>query len=61
MPHPMTDEEWEAQNGSLPPAQATARGLCWKCSGKRRLFSAFGGDQFSVPCSECDGTGKAKP
>ncbi|NED75363.1 hypothetical protein G3I51_24170 [Streptomyces sp. SID9944] len=57
----MTDEEWEAQNGSLSPAEATARGLCWKCSGKRKLFSAFGGERLAVTCSQCGGTGKAHP
>ncbi len=33
MPHPMTDQQWEAQNGSLSPDEARARGLCWCCSG----------------------------
>lgn len=56
----MTDEEWEAQNGSLSPAEATAQGKCWKCSGNKKLFSAFGGEKFSVPCDECRGTGEAR-
>ncbi|MFM9703613.1 hypothetical protein [Streptomyces galilaeus] len=56
----MTDEQWEAQNGSLSPDEASARGLCWHCSGKGTNFTAFGGDQRRVRCPECRGTGKAK-
>lgn len=57
---PMTDQQWEAQNGSLSPAEARARGLCWHCSGKGVLYSAFGGDQIEVACPErCNG-GKAR-
>ena len=36
MPKPMTDKQWEAQNGPLSPSEATARGLCWCCTGKAR-------------------------
>jgi hypothetical protein len=36
MPARMTDQEWEAQNGSLSPGEATARGLCpEKCNDGR--------------------------
>ena len=60
MPTRMTDDEWEAQNGGLSPDLAAAQGKCWKCSGHKKLFSAFGGDQFSVTCDECSGTGEAR-
>lgn len=60
MPKRMTDQEWEAQNGGLSPTEAAAQGKCWKCSGITKLFSAFGGDQFSVTCDECRGTGEAR-
>lgn len=55
----MTDEQWEAQNGKLSPAAAMKRGLCWQCSGKGALYTAFGGEQKTVVCNECEGTGKA--
>lgn len=56
----MTDQQWEAQNGKLSPAVAKKRGLCWKCSGKGALYSAFGGEHITTACGECQGTGKAK-
>ena len=56
----MTDRQWEKQNGNLGPEQATARGLCWHCSGKGALYSAFGGKHITTVCPECVGTGKAK-
>lgn len=56
----MTDEQWEAENGSLSPGEAAARGLCWQCTGNRVLYTAFGGVQRKVPCRECRGNGKAK-
>jgi hypothetical protein len=56
----MTDQEWEAQNGSLSPDKAQARGLCWCCTGKGVLYTAFGGDQRKVPCPEKCSNGKAK-
>jgi len=52
MPARMTDQEWEAQNGSLSPGEATARGLCWHCNGNSVLYTAFGGVQRTVPCPE---------
>ncbi|MFE1111234.1 hypothetical protein ACFW5U_35860 [Streptomyces rochei] len=60
MPRKMTDQEWEAQNGSLSPDEATARGLCWQCSGKGANFMAFGGVQRKVRCGTCKGDGKAR-
>lgn len=57
----MTDQEWEAQNGTLSPGQAAARGLCWCCTGNGVLYSAFGGKQIKVNCGECKGSGKAQP
>jgi DnaJ-class molecular chaperone len=57
----MTDEQWEAQNGSLSPQEARAQGLCWHCSGKGANYSAFGGERITAPCPECRGTGKARP
>ncbi|MFI9344943.1 hypothetical protein ACIG0D_27310 [Streptomyces sp. NPDC052773] len=56
----MTDEQWEAQNGRLSPGEATARGLCWCCSGNGFLFSAFGGKQIKTRCPERCDHGKAK-
>ncbi|WP_281946100.1 hypothetical protein [Streptomyces olivaceus] len=55
----MTDEEWEAQNGSLSPEQARARGLCWHCSGKGANWTAFGGVQRKVTCPEKCRNGEA--
>ncbi|MFL6096030.1 MAG: hypothetical protein ACJ71Y_11330 [Blastococcus sp.] len=57
---PMSDQEWEAQNGPLSPSEATARGLCWCCTGNRVLYTAFGGVQRKVDCRECRGTGQAQ-
>lgn len=56
----MTDQEWEAQNGALHPDEARAKGLCWHCSGKGKLFTAFGGVQRTVKCPERRGNCKAK-
>jgi hypothetical protein len=56
----MTDQQWEAQNSPLGPAAAAKRGLCWQCTGKRVLYTAFGGVQRIVDCDACRGTGKAK-
>ncbi|MFH9574218.1 hypothetical protein ACH4MG_27220 [Streptomyces sp. NPDC017454] len=60
MPHPMTDQEWEAQNGNLHPDEARARGLCWCCQGRAVLYTAFGGVQRKVPCPERCTNGQAK-
>jgi hypothetical protein len=60
MPGRMTDQEWEAQNGGLSPVEATARGLCWHCSGNGVNYTAFGGAQRAVPCREKCDNGKAK-
>ncbi|MET9150041.1 hypothetical protein ABZX82_01980 [Streptomyces griseoflavus] len=60
MPHPMTDQEWEAQNSSLSPDEATARGLCWCCQSSGILYTAFGGVQREVPCPEKCDNGKAR-
>jgi hypothetical protein len=56
----MTDKQWEAQNSRLGPSAAEKRGLCWACGGKRVLYTAFGGVQRIVDCTECRGTGKAR-
>lgn len=55
----MTDQEWEAQNGPLSPAEAARQGLCWCCTGNGVLYTAFGGDQRELRCVECRGTGQA--
>lgn len=55
----MTDQQWEAQNSSLGPAEAEKRGLCWQCAGNRVLYTAFGGVHRTVDCPECNSTGKA--
>lgn len=55
MPGRMTDQEWEAQNGGLGPAEAHAKGLCWHCTGNGNLYSAFGDDQITATCPECRG------
>lgn len=60
MTNRMTDQEWEAQNSSLSPDQATARGLCWCCTGNGVLYTAFGGVQRTVPCPERCDNGKAR-
>lgn len=60
MPQRMTDQEWEAQNGSRSPSEAQARGLCWCCTGNGVLYTAFGGDQRKVPCPEKCDNGKAR-
>ncbi|GHD70270.1 hypothetical protein GCM10010317_077230 [Streptomyces mirabilis] len=54
----LTDQEWEAQNGTLSPAEASTKGLCWCCTGNGVLYTAFGGVQRKVNCPECKGTGK---
>ncbi|MEU6552094.1 hypothetical protein ABZ915_17685 [Streptomyces sp. NPDC046915] len=56
----MTDEQWEAQNGSLSPIEAVAKGLCWCCTGNGVLYTAFGGVQRTVACPEKCNSGKAK-
>lgn len=55
----MTDQQWEAQNSRLGPAEADRLGLCWGCGGNSVLYTAFGGVQRIVDCPECPGTGKA--
>lgn len=60
MANRMTDQQWEAQNGSLSPAEARTQGLCWHCSGKGANYTAFGGAQRKVPCPEYRGDGKAR-
>ncbi|WP_159106691.1 hypothetical protein [Streptomyces rishiriensis] len=55
----MTDQQWEARNGALSPGEATAKGLCWQCTGNGVLYTAFGGVQRVVPCKECRGNGEA--
>ena len=60
MPARMTDQEWEAQNGSLSPDEARAQGSCWHCSGKAANWTAFGGVQRKVDCPECKGSGEAR-
>lgn len=54
-----TDKEWEAQNKPMHPAAATKKGYCWKCAGNGALYSAFGGEQITVVCDLCQGSGKA--
>jgi hypothetical protein len=56
----MTDQQWEAQNGPLSPAEATAKGVCWCCTGNGVLYTAFGGVQRTVPCPERCDQGKAR-
>lgn len=56
----MTNQQWEAQNKPMAPATATKKGLCWQCAGNGALYSAFGGEQITVVCDRCTGTGKAK-
>ncbi|MFI9598908.1 hypothetical protein ACIHCX_03335 [Streptomyces sp. NPDC052043] len=56
----MTDQQWEAQNGSLSPNEANMRGLCWHCSGKGANWTAFGGVQRKVTCGVCLGDGKSR-
>lgn len=60
MPKRMTDQEWEAQNGGLSPAEAAAQGKCWCCTGNGKLYTAFGGTQRVIDCRECRGTGDAQ-
>lgn len=60
MPHPMTDQQWEAQNGGLSQDEAAARGLCWCCSGNGVLYSAHGGERITAPCPEKCDNGKAR-
>lgn len=54
----MTDQEWEAQNGPLSPAEAVARGFCWCCTGNGVLYSAHGGEQITAPCPERCNSGR---
>lgn len=56
----MTDQQWEAQNGALHPDEAKQRGLCWHCSGKGALFTAFRSEHVKVTCPDCKGNGKAR-
>lgn len=60
MPQQMTDQEWEARNSGLTPGGATARGLCWCCTGNGVLYTAFGGVQRTVRCPEKCNDGKAR-
>lgn len=55
----MTDQQWEKQNKPMHPATAQKKGLCWQCAGNGALYTAFGGEQKTVVCNECTGTGKA--
>jgi hypothetical protein len=59
MANRMTDQQWEAQNGSLSPSEAQAQGLCWCCTGNGILYTAFGGEQRKVACPERCDNGKA--
>jgi hypothetical protein len=54
----MTDAQWEKQNSPLSPAAADRKGVCWCCGGKGALYTAFGGEQKTVVCNICTGTGK---
>lgn len=54
----MTDAQWEKQNSSLSPAAAARKGVCWQCGGNGALYTAFGGEQKTVVCNICTGTGK---
>jgi hypothetical protein len=55
----MSDADWEKQNKSMSPAAAAKKGVCWQCAGNGALYSAFGGQQITVACGECSGTGKS--
>ncbi|ARX81542.1 hypothetical protein SMD44_00940 [Streptomyces alboflavus] len=55
----MSDTAWEKQNKPPSPAKATRLGLCRWCT-DGALYSAFGGEQRTVVCGICNGTGKAK-
>ncbi|MGW4050811.1 hypothetical protein ACWENA_08255 [Streptomyces sp. NPDC004779] len=55
----MTDQEWEAQNSGIGPKAAQRKGLCGTCGGKKKLWSAFGGNQKEFTCHDCKGTGKS--
>ncbi|MFD5795618.1 hypothetical protein ACFWIO_19170 [Streptomyces diastatochromogenes] len=55
----LTDQQWVKQNKPMAPAKAITKGLCWQCAGNGKLYSAFGGQQLIVVCSECRGNGKA--
>ncbi|MEU1497295.1 hypothetical protein [Streptomyces sp. NPDC005732] len=55
----VTDEQWIKKNKPMAPAKAIAVGKCWQCAGAGRIFSAFGGQQLIVVCSECRGNGAA--
>jgi hypothetical protein len=56
----MTDQEWEAQNGGLSPAEANARGLCWYCNGNSKIYSAYNSERIAVDCPENCDNGKAR-
>lgn len=55
-----TDAEWEKQNRRISPAAADRKGVCWSCAGNGALYTAFGGEQKTVVCGVCQGTGKAR-
>jgi hypothetical protein len=55
---PMSDADWEKQNKPVSPATAKKRGICWCCT-DGALYTAFGGEQRTVVCGVCKGTGKA--
>jgi hypothetical protein len=55
-----TNAQWEKQNKPVSLATAARKGVCWQCGGNGALYSAHGGEQITVVCSECTGTGKAK-
>lgn len=54
----MTDTQWEKQNSRMSPAVADKKGVCWSCGGKGALYTAFGGEQKTIVCGICTGTGK---
>ena len=56
----MTDDQWIKQNKPMPVGKAISQGLCWQCAGAGKLYSAFGGQQLIVVCTECGGNGKAR-
>ena len=56
----LTDQQWEAKNGRMHPDKARAQGKCWHCSGNGANYTAFGGEQRTVVCPECSGSGRAK-
>lgn len=56
----MTDEQWEARNGNLTREEATARGVCWQCTGTGVIYRAFAGVQRTDPCRLCKGRGRGR-